>query len=240
MFRKQLKKAFLTLSFPLRYIIWYELERQHSEFASQNLSRVLQRMASQSTAEYVHQYMRHVDSVTSPFDLLSLLDDADLSDGKLVCEFGVYTGSTINYMAACTEHTIYGFDSFEGLPERWRDGIGAGSFKQTTFPDVAPNVTLIKGWFHESLPPFLEEHDGDIAFLHIDCDIYSSAKTILDLLKERINPGCIIVFNEYFNYPGWEEGEYKAFQEFIAETGKNYDYISYNRIHEQVAVKIIE
>jgi len=50
----------------------------------------------------------------------------------------------------------------------------------------------------------------------------------------------VIVFNEYFNYPGWQEGEYKAFQEFISDTGLSYEYIGYNHLHEQVAVKIVD
>ena len=79
-----------------------------------------------------------------------------------------------------------------------------------------------------------------MGFIHIDCDLYSSTKTIFDLLKERIKPGCVLVFDEYFNHPSWEEDEYKAFMEFIAETGLKYEYIGYNRLHEQAAVRIIE
>ena len=30
----------------------------------------------------------------------------------------------------------------------------------------------------------------------------------------------MIVFDEYFNYPGWRGHEFKAFQEFVAETGR--------------------
>ncbi len=236
-----LKKMLMTLSFPLRYMIRYELEQQNSLYAMQNIRKGLQRMASQRTFEYVHQHMQHIDSVTTPSELLSAsLAAADLSGGKLICEFGVYSGRSINHLATETDHTIYGFDSFEGLPERWRDGIGPGSFKNTTFPEVAPNVILIAGWFQDSLPPFLRENDGDMGFIHIDCDLYSSTKTVFDLLKERIKPGCVLVFDEYFNHPSWEEDEYKAFMEFIAETGLKYEYIGYNRLHEQVAVRIIE
>ena len=54
-----------------------------------------------------------------------------------------------------------------------------------------------------------------------------------------IDRDCI-VFDEYFNYPDWENGEFKAFQEFISESGLKYNYISYNRNHQQCAVKIIE
>jgi hypothetical protein len=37
-------------------------------------------------------------------------------------EFGVASGNTINYISTFTNDKVYGFDSFEGLPEKWRDG----------------------------------------------------------------------------------------------------------------------
>jgi hypothetical protein len=48
----------------------------------------------------------------------------------------------------------------------------------------------------------------------------------------------VIVFDEYFNYPGWREGEFKAFQEFIARESLGFEYLNYNRKAEQVSVKI--
>jgi hypothetical protein len=69
-------------------------------------------------------------------------------------------------------------------------------------PHVSSNVTLIKGWFDQTLPPFLEKHPAPVSFLHVDCDLYSSTKTIFDSLRTRFRPGTVIVFDEYFNYPG--------------------------------------
>ena len=66
------------------------------------------------------------------------------------------------------------------------------------------NVALHVGWFDDTLPAFLDRHDGNVAFVHIDSDLYSSAKTILDNLAPRVGPGTIIVFNEYFNDPNWK------------------------------------
>jgi hypothetical protein len=184
--------------------------------------------------------MRNVDSVSKNSELLTMaMARADLEKNNLVCEFGVYSGNTINHISSLTSRTVYGFDSFEGLPERWRDGFGKGHFEVTSLPKVRPNVSLIKGWFSNTLPEFIKEHDESVGFLHVDCDLYSSTKTIFEFLESRIHPGCIIVFDEYFNYPDWENGEYRAFQEFIARTGLKYEYIGYNRRHEQVAVKII-
>ena len=110
----------------------------------------------------------------------------------------------------------------------------------TELPTVAKNVELIKGWFDVTLPKFLEEHNEEsIKLLHVDCDLYSSTKTVFGNLKDRIVPGTVIVFDEFFNYPGWKEGEYKAFMEFIDETGYKFEYLGYVEIMEQVAVRII-
>lgn len=229
----------LALCAPLRYAVRYELRRAQMRQVDQNIGAVLQRRATESTAIYVEEKMSGVDSVHSPLALLTkALARANLQKEALICEFGVYSGTTINHIAAHTTHNVYGFDSFEGLPERWRDGFGKGSFEVRRLPKVRKNVRLIKGWFNETLPNFVQQHAGPVSFLHIDCDLYSSTKTVFEVLGDRILPGCVIVFDEYFNYPGWELGEYKAFQEFVSAKGLGYEYLGYNRLHEQVAVLI--
>lgn len=78
-----------------------------------------------------------------------------------------------------------------------------------------------------------------ISYLHIDSNLYSSAKTIFNFIGDRIVVGTIIVFDEYFNYPGWQNDEFKAFNEFIVENKLTYEYLTYNGNGEQVALKII-
>jgi predicted O-methyltransferase YrrM len=225
----------LNLTAPIRKYVSYEMER-----ASKDVGRELQRRALESTADYVETNMRDVDSVSSTLDLLSTaLERASLGGSGLILEFGVYTGRTINHIATKANQPVYGFDSFEGLPERWRDGFKKGYFGVGALPAVRPNVKLIKGWFDQTLPPFVQAHPEPVVFLHVDCDLYSSTKVIFETLHAQLRPGCVIVFDEYFNYPGWEEGEYKAFQEFLAKSGLAYQYIGYNRRHEQVAVQLL-
>jgi hypothetical protein len=199
-----------------------------------------QQRALRTTVDFIKKEMNNVDSVASKFELLDKgLSKTEKGDKGLFCEFGVFSGQTINYIAKGINQNIYGFDSFEGLPERWRDGFAKGRFQVEKLPKVKHNVTLVKGWFNESLPGFLKEHPEPMSFLHIDCDLYSSTKTIFELCKERIVKGTVIIFDEYFNYDGWEEGEYKAFREFVMENNLRYEYVGYNRNHEQVAVMIL-
>ncbi len=167
----------------------------------------------------------------------------------LFIELGVCTGKTINFIAALNPHQkIYGFDSFEGLPEDWVRNdktISAGTFgfkNPDLLPPVLHNVELIKGWFDQTLTDFIKGCDSEdpIAFLHIDSDIYSSAVTAFQILGSKIGPGTILVFDELYNYPGCENHEFKAFQEFLDRAGLGARYLAYNIYHEQVAVEIIE
>jgi hypothetical protein len=209
------------------------------EIDSKNLERCLQRNALQESAEFVQTNLRAARSYP---DAQSLLTDclrlANPENGDLVCEFGVHTGGSINLIASQCGCTVHGFDSFEGLPERWRDQFEKGRFAVTELPKVRKNVHLIKGWFDATLPGFLKQHPGNVSFLHVDCDLYSSTSTVLRLLKHRISKGTVIVFDEFFNYPNWQEGEFKAFSEFISHSKCSYEYVAYCRSGEQVAVAI--
>lgn len=194
--------------------------------------------ALMSTVDYVDSHMADVSSVDTNLAVHDIaVKHLTLNDG-IAMEFGVFTGTTINYIARkLPKLDVFGFDSFEGLPEFWRDGFDKGFFN-TALPAVEKNVTLVKGWFDQTLPEFTQKETRKIAYLHVDCDLYSSTKTIFACLGHRLVEGSVIVFDEYFNYPGWQEGEYKAFKEFVAATGNGYRYLTYNRSHEQVAVLI--
>ncbi len=200
-----------------------------------------QRRALSLTADYVERYLANSKITDSKFDLLTTaFSQADVAGDRLICEFGVFRGDTINHFARLTSKPVFGFDSFEGLPEAWGPGLSKGHFAVKQLPKVPSNVTLIKGWFDETLPAFLEQHKGMIGFLHVDCDLYSSTKIVLSQLKPRLAPGAVIVFDEYFNYPGWKEGEYKAFEEFLADGDLRVEFIGYNCKGHQVAVRLIK
>lgn len=208
-----------------------------TETAGKSILFERHRRALSSTVDYVEEHMYQVDSYVSKTELLTkAFQCADVSGDRLVCEFGVWRGDTINHIAKMTTKEVFGFDSFEGLPERWWGVFDQGYFAVAKLPKVGKNVSLIKGWFNKTLPAFLEQHRGLIGFLHIDSDLYSSAKTVFELLEPKLKPGAVIVFDEYFNYPGWKQGEYKAFMEFLEKTGYAFEFIGYNRNEEQVAV----
>jgi Macrocin-O-methyltransferase (TylF) len=205
----------------------------------QNIERKLQDLALEETARFVAANFDGVPAFKNDFELLRhAVQNARLDDDGLICEFGVYRGTTINFISGLTSKTVHGFDSFEGLPETWRPNFEKGRFRVAKLPQVRPNVKLYKGWFEDSLPGFLKASSQHTALLHVDCDLYSSTKTIFRLFRDRIRPGTVIVFDEFFNYPGWQDGEFKAFNELIAETGWKFEWLGYCCYHEQVAVII--
>jgi tetratricopeptide (TPR) repeat protein len=157
----------------------------------------------------------------------------------LVLEFGVYNGKSIRNIAALVDSTVYGFDSFQGIPENWNDEPSGSYSANGNLPEVPSNVTLFQGWFEETIPEFIKTHSDPIRFINIDCDLYSSTKTIFDLLGPQIIPGTVIVFDEYIGYKSWKDDEFKAFQEAIAQYGWKYEVLTFSFATKQVAVKII-
>jgi hypothetical protein len=209
---------------------------------AQDIRRRTYCIACEQTAAFVLEKMPNVAAFPDRFALFDYsLESVDPKLNGLYCEFGVWTGDTVNYIASKTNQTVHGFDSFEGLPETWRTGVEKGKFDMSgLLPEVRQNVKLHKGWFEDSLPAWSEQYSGPIAFMHLDADLYSSTKTVLDILGDRIVPGTIIQFDEYFNYPGWQnKGEYKAFMEFVESREVQFEYLSYCYRHEQVSVRIL-
>lgn len=172
-----------------------------------------------------------------------------------VMEFGVYRGKTMQHISEYFQaQTCWGFDSFVGLPEPWyiRSGENAkthpaGKFDlrlESAQPVFRDNVELVSGWFKDSIPEWLLYHDGAVRFLHVDCDLYSSTRTVLDLLNSRIVPGTVIVFDELYpwddpeHYDLWTEGEFRALGEWLAEHDRAFRPLLRSS-HQQCSIKIV-
>ncbi len=211
--------------------------RSHLAFDIQYRLRM---RALDSTCEYIEKNMVNVPLYQKAYDAL---DHAlkEVSIPGSYSEFGVFKGESVNYIAKKINTEIHAFDSFEGLPEKWLNTHEKGHFKVNNLPKFEKNVVVQKGWFDATLPQWIKEHPENIAFLHVDCDLYSSTKTIFNLLNKQIVKGTIILFDEYFNYPFWEHHEYKAFQEFVADNQVEYEYLCYssNSFGAKVAVRIL-
>ena len=156
----------------------------------------------------------------------------------MVLEFGVRYGTSIRQIAAHANQDVHGFDTFVGLPEDWHQER-AGSYSTCgELPKVPDGVYLHRGLFEDTLPPFLDNTGGNIRLMNVDCDLYSSTKTIFDHVRERITRGTVIIFDEYIGYPHWREDEFRAFQEAVHFCGWKYEYLAFSLFSKQAVVRI--
>lgn len=204
-----------------------------------NISHQLYIKATQEAVEFYHNSMPNA-IIFSKQDKKIILDFElkHVTTNGLYLKFGVNRAVWTNYIAdKITPITIHGFDSFEGMPEVWYNLDVGFNTLHGILPKVRKNVILHKGWFNETIPKFADSNKEKIAYLNIDSDLYSSAKTIFDNLGDRFQDGTIIHFDEYLNIPRWKEYEYKAFMEFMNDQDYTFDYLAVDS-SGRVCVKI--
>ena len=221
--------------------IYAGIARHTLKRMGQDLEYVLQVRARDSSANYVSVMMPDAKRFADRDALLMFAAERAKTVAGCVCEFGVFSGYTLGLLAnLLPEKKVYGFDSFEGLPTDWRPGFGKGVFKTSIPTFKQRNVSLRIGWFDKTVPAFSEELKKagvKICFMHIDCDLYASTKCVFEGLLELCSPGAVIVFDEYFNYPGWVGHEHRALMEAV-ERGAAVSYIGFNSAGEQVLCEL--
>ena len=165
----------------------------------------------------------------------SLLNDKNKEYYYL--EFGVFKGESANFFSKFV-NKFYCFDSFEGLKEDWA-GTNApkGTFNlDKKIPKLNSNVVPVIGWVEDTLDNFLKEHNPKINFIHLDMDTYNSTKFTLEKLKPYLVKNAIILFDELYNYVGWEDGEYKALREVFKDD--EFEYRAFTIHTDKCAIQI--
>ena len=152
----------------------------------------------------------------------------------LVIECGVWKGASLAVIAdAVRPRTVYGLDSFKGLPAPWirssGQTVGTGHFSLPS-PIETPreNAMIVVGMIEETLPELLADHPGEsIGFLHVDVDLGTVAAAILEASADRLAAGSVIRFDELCDwggyptrYPEWPQEEFRAFAEWLDKSGK--------------------
>ena len=158
----------------------------------------------------------------------------------LYLEFGVYEGYTLRRWAKLLENEstrLFGFDSFEGLPENWDELRPRGTFDVQgmipTYDD--PRVALCPGWFSDTLPDFvLPAHERLV--IHLDADLYSSTIFVLDTLSNHMLAGTIIIFDQLCD----RMHELRAWDEFLQKTKRRFRFAAATTNLEQVAFECME
>lgn len=173
------------------------------------------------------------------FSILEALEN-DTKKQQLFLEFGVATGSTINFFSKyLSNKKIFGFDNFTGNKEHWignKTRIKGAWNRGGKPPKVNNNVELIIGDIQNTLENFLAKNNYEINFVHIDVNTYETTKFILERLKPKLIKGSIIIFDDYYNLPGWKSGEHKAMTEVFLDS--EFKYIAFHS-GQIVSVKIL-
>lgn len=161
----------------------------------------------------------------------------ELGDARvLYLEFGVHRGESIALWSQLLRHPdsrLRGFDSFEGLPEDWTLLDGKGTFSTGGAAPVLSDsrVEFIKGWFDATVPGYTPPAHERLV-LHLDADLYSSTRTVLEALERWIVPGTYVLFDEFSD----RLHELRAFDEFLrTRPGWRFRLVAADQILARVA-----
>ena len=153
-----------------------------------------------------------------------ILENVNVSKYKnsLFIELGVFTGFTLNLINQNTEDIIvYGFDTFSGLPEDWAESSGNVLYTKNAFNTNIPEDTaknkFIVGKIEDTLSNFLKEKNQKIRFIHLDLDLYSASKYAFDIIFDWLEDEAIIVIDDVYGLPSWEEYSIKSLADSFNE-----------------------
>lgn len=154
-------------------------------------------------------------------------------------EFGVWKGRSFARAYNVWKHLFqnknklegmrfFAFDSFQGLPEtlespEFKKGHYSStekSFKENIAGQGVDlsRVVTVPGWFKETLNEATKDRLSlkKAAVVFIDCDLYESAKTVLDFLADLVQDGTIFIFDDWFAFKGRsDKGEQMAVKEWL-------------------------
>ena len=150
----------------------------------------------------------------------------------LILEFGVRKGASIIEISK-SGRKVYGFDWWRGLPH------SAGGFTKgdcvAQRPSLPDNIELVDGLFSDTLSEFLSAHPEPVAFVNLDCDLYSSSIYVLHCLKDRFVPGSIIALSDIAFSP---DAQRNAWLRYLRETAQHWSYLGKNHPWGEVYCKI--
>jgi O-methyltransferase len=154
-------------------------------------------------------------------------------------EFGVAGGLSFKWWLDKNknpESRFHGFDTFEGLPEKWGAfEKGSMAFTLESLQINDPRASFYKGLFQDTLIPFLERYDNrNKKLIHLDADLFSSTIFSLSQLYRFLKPGDILLFDE-FAVP---QHEFLAFKIFTESFYVDYDVIGAANNYLFVAIRI--
>jgi len=237
---KKILRYFFHIS--SRCIYWLVPKEFRTSPKESNIDALIKKNTTLENYDYFKEIFKttilfsDIDSIRKYAIQNSLLNDKQKEFFYL--EFGVFKGNSTNFFSKYVKK-LYAFDSFEGLREDWLGswGKGKGNFNlNKQIPKLNSNIEPIVGFVQDTLDDFLKKHNPKVNFAHFDMDTYQSTKYALERLKPFFNEGAIIIFDEFYNYPGWESGEYKALKEVFRD--QEYSFKAFNTFDQQVVIQL--
>lgn len=146
---------------------------------------------------------------------------------------------------------VVAFDSFAGFPAAKKADVGLRVEKEGDIPEgwtgTSPELIrcvfsndrrlgdsllrshdielrIVPGFFESTLNDNLPD---EIAFLHVDCDLYDSTRQVLESALPRISPGGVVIFDEYKD-ERWP-GATRAVDELCSRHGLSIEYFEVTR-----------
>ena len=131
---------------------------------------------------------------------------------------------------------LWAFDSFKGLPPKvmkeddhpiWIEGTMAIDVEEFVRICSESNIPrseyfIVPGYFEESLKKTASDNlPQNISLAYVDCDLYSSTRSVLEFLIPRLKHGMIIAFDDYYCWSATQSsGERKACTEYFRDNKK--------------------
>ena len=154
-------------------------------------------------------------------------------------EFGCWTGKTFHMAYSESRRFeknchLWAFDSFCGLPPQllpedehpvWISGHMKTSIdefraicKRNKIPET--DYSIVPGFYADTIgsqhASSVDHFPQNICLAYIDCDLYTSTRTVLEFLYSRMKHGMILAFDDYYNWSATAiAGERRAFIDLL-------------------------
>lgn len=201
---KPFSKAFLFIAYFNQLVSW--IRKHKSEFA-------------------FNDYYSPIRDYNKRYQLYDFVNNhqSKNTEPMVYLEYGVAAGESFRWWLQHNTHPdsrFFGFDTFDGLPEKWGSFYAKGDMKFAMPEQTDGRGQFIKGLFQDSLPAFIEAHRNLLSsparkVILLDADLYSATIFTLSQLYPLLHKGDIILFDEF----SVAMHEFKAFTEF---TGNFY------------------
>ena len=233
-----LYKIFRVLSEPRRKRLASTIVSNQAEFLN----------ALGGNAQF-HQWLKQQGSFPyfkERFDMYADVQSKVLREEPIdYLEFGVRWGHSLFKWSTINTHPdsrFFGFDSFEGIPQDWVSVTGEAKKGSMSVGGVIPEtddsrIRFIKGWFNDTLRPFLQDFSPRSRLVvHNDGDLFSSTMFTLATLDPFLQPGSILIFDEFAN----PLHEWRAFYDYSSAFGRKCKALgAAGEYYTQVAMEIL-